>query len=58
MGSTGNAPTMSESKPDEGPSQEQVDKVREELARPHDEEDADGTTRDAATEPEVAGSEG
>ena len=49
---------MRESKPDEEPTQEQVDKVREQLARPGDEEHADGTTRDAATEPDVADSEG
>jgi len=48
---------MTEGTPPEGPTPEQVDAAREALARPGDEEDADGTTRDAATEPDVAGSQ-
>jgi hypothetical protein len=48
---------MTESTPPEEPTQEQVDEARDALARPHDEEDADGTTRDVATEPDTAGDE-
>ena len=49
---------MSESQPpEEEPTQEKVDEAREALARPHDEEDADGTTRDVANEPDAAGEE-
>ena len=48
---------MTESQPPEEPTAEKIDEAREALARPHDEEDADGTTRDAATEPEVADSQ-
>ena len=54
----GKASCMTESTPAEEPTQEQVDKAREALARPGDEEDADGTTRDVAAEPDTAGSEG
>jgi hypothetical protein len=43
--------------PEEEPTQEKVDEARELLSRPHDEEDADGTTRDVANEPHTAGEE-
>jgi hypothetical protein len=50
---------MSERDDDTEPTQEQVDRVREALARPpgvdEDPQAADGTTRDAATEPFAAG---
>jgi hypothetical protein len=45
---------MTQPERDPGPSQQQVDRARDALAQTHkkDEEDAaDGTTRDAATDP-------
>jgi len=42
-----------ENQPPETPTEEDVAEAREALARPHDGEDADGTTRDAANEPDA-----
>jgi hypothetical protein len=43
-------------RPEETPSQEQVDKARDLLARPRDDDEdaAEGTTRDVDTEPDAA----
>ena len=57
MTSAGHAPGMTESTPPEGPTPQEVEAARDALARPHDEEDASGTTRDAGSEPDSAGEE-
>jgi hypothetical protein len=53
---------MSERDDSTGPTQEQVDQARKDLARPHDDDAdpqaADGTTRDVAAEPDADGGEG
>jgi hypothetical protein len=38
----------------ETPNEDDVAAAREALSRPHDDEDADGTTRDVGTEPDTA----
>jgi hypothetical protein len=53
-GCAGSRAVMTEPEETSEPTQEQVDKAREALRRPNDEENAAGTTRDVEDEPDTS----